>query len=115
MKNFIILIIAVLLIQSCDDYHGKICVRNSVSSVTLKNVMWGDFLLANEILPGQSSTKLTLYKTDEKLPSTHRITFTMSANSSQVYLETEESFTLDKDDDLLIVIDDSTKVINPAD
>ena len=114
MKKYFVLLIAVILIQSCNNDHGKICVRNSVSSATLENVVWGNFMLANNLLPGESSIKLTLYNSDEKLPTTHRISFTMSANGSKVYLETEKLYSLQNGDDLLIIIDDSTKVINLA-
>jgi hypothetical protein len=36
----------------------------------------------------------------------------MRANGKMVYLETEEEFSLDQDEDLLIILDDETQVYN---
>ena len=61
----------------------------------------------------ETSEKLTISKCEEKLPGSHKISFKMTANNKSIYLETEEEYFLDEDDDLLIVLTDDTKVKNP--
>lgn len=95
-------------LQSCYK-KAKIQVQNNISGVRITDVYWGDFYLAYELLPGETSEKQTIYRLDQKLPASKRINFTMSANQKSVYLETQE-YLLDQDDDLLIILSDDTKL-----
>jgi hypothetical protein len=103
--------IAVIL-QSCYK-PGDIQVQNNITQVKIVDVKWGDIYIASELLPGQTSEKLTIDKYAEKLPSNHKISFKMTANNKTIYLETEEIYMLNEDDDLLIVLTDDTNVKNP--
>ena len=93
--------------QSCKP--GKIRVQNNISQVVITNVQWGDTYLAYELLPGETSSKQKV----SDVPESNKIRFVMQANSQSIYLETEELYHLDHDDDLLIVLTDSTPVKNP--
>jgi len=107
------MIVGVLaLMQSCYK-SGDIQLKNNISQVKILDVKWGDTHIATELLPGETSGKWKIEHHDEKLPSSHKISFTMTANNKSVYLETEEEFLLDQDDDLLIVLTDTTKVKSP--
>lgn len=103
---------AIVMMQSCYE-PGDIQVKNNITQVKIVDVKWGNIYIATELLPGESSEKLTIEKEREKLPASHKISFKMTANNKSIYLETEEEFLLDEDDDLLIVLTDDTKVKNP--
>jgi hypothetical protein len=77
------------------------------------DVKWGDIYIAGELLPGETSSKITVTSQEEKFPATHNISFVMSANDKYVYLETICEYTLDEDQDLLIILEDTTRVQNP--
>ncbi len=111
MKLILIACIA-LIMQSCYK-PGDIQIQNNIDQVKIVDVRWGDIYLATELLPGESSDKLKIRKNDEKLPSSHEVSFKMTANDNTIYLETEEKYLLDEDGDLLIILSDDTKVKNP--
>jgi hypothetical protein len=102
----------VCLLFACKK-PSTIQLQNNISTVRITNVKWGDILLSNELLPGESSGKRTVDSYQEKLPKTARVIFKMEANNKTVYLETEEEFTLKEDDELLITLSDDTQVRNP--
>jgi hypothetical protein len=110
--KLLILIFITLILNSCYK-PGDIQVQNNITKVKIVDVKWGDFYLATELLPGETSEKLTIRKYDEKLPSSHKIRFKMTANNKSIYLETEKEYLLDEDDDLLITLTDDTEVKNP--
>ncbi|WP_423129002.1 hypothetical protein [Gaoshiqia sp. Z1-71] len=114
MKTLRLFLIAcvIIVMQSCYE-PGDIQVKNSITQVKIVDVKWGNIYIATELLPGESSGKLTIDKDWEKLPARHKISFKMTANDKSIYLETEEEFLLDEDDDLLIVLTDDTKVKTP--
>lgn len=101
-----------LIMFSCYK-PGDIQVQNNITKVKIVDVKWGDIYIATELLPGEKSGKLTINKYEETLPASHKISFKMTANNKTIYLETEEIFLLEEDDDLLIVLTDETKVKNP--
>lgn len=110
--KLILIVSTVIFLQSCYK-PGDIQIQNNISQVKIVDVKWGDIYIATELLPGESSSKLTINKYDKKLPSSQKISFKMTANNKSLYLETEEEFLLDEDDNLLIVLTDETKVIKP--
>jgi hypothetical protein len=114
MKNilFILIVCAAVSLQSCYK-AGEIQVQNNISQVKIIDVEWGDVYIASELLPGESSYKVSVFRYDEKLPASHKITFKMTANSKTIYLETDEEYLLDEDDELVIVLNDETPVSNP--
>lgn len=108
------IVCAICALQSCIK-SGDIQVQNDITQVQIVDVKWGDIYIATELLPGEMSEKLTIDRYEKKLPSSQKVTFKMTANNKTIYLETEEKYRLDEDDDLLIVLTDSTAVYNPND
>jgi hypothetical protein len=100
------------LFSACEK-ESTVQLQNNISAVKITDVKWGDIFLSNELLPGESCGKKTIYPYQEELPKTERVTFKMVANNKTVYLETDEEFTLNEGNDLLIVLSDDTKVKNP--
>ncbi|MCK6612327.1 MAG: hypothetical protein L6Q78_14960 [Bacteroidia bacterium] len=92
---------------------GTIEVKNSISNAKIKQLKWGNVYLGTNLLPGQSTGEITIEKEDQNLPASNKIKFTMEANNRQVYLETEELFSLDQDELKTIVLTDSTVVVTP--
>lgn len=113
--KYLLLCSLVWPLLSCER-SAQIQVQNNISQVVIEDVQWGDVYLAGQLLPGESSDRRTIRETSSTdLPASRRISFRMRANNQMVFLETEERFTLDEDDDLLVVLNDSTKVRNPND
>jgi hypothetical protein len=110
----ILVLCFILCIQSCYE-TGDIQVQNDISNVKITDVEWGSFLVAYELLPGERSSRITIDKYSETLPSSHKISFKMKAKNRTIYLETVEKFRLSQDDYLLIVLDNETEVLNPND
>ena len=111
-RIYIICMLAGLALFTSCHKPGIIQVKNDISGVKITEVKWGNYNLSSELLPGQSSQKVTMRWIFEKLPATNKISFIMRANSQYVYLETTEEFTLNEEDELLIILNDETKVSN---
>lgn len=111
LKLILAAICMIVLLQSCEK-EAKIRVQNNISKVQITEIYWGNTYITSSLLPGQTSGEKTL--TEDKIPATHSISFKMTANNKTVYLETKETFRIDEDDDILIVLDDKTEVYNPA-
>lgn len=110
MRNFLIILIGLSL---CSCYKpGKIEVVNSIDNVEILDVEWGDIYLVNSLLPGESSSKTEILKSEEKLPSSYSVTFKMSANGRIIFLETKSSYSLDQDETLTIILTEETEVKN---
>lgn len=110
--KLVIFIATVFVLQSCYK-SGEIQVQNNISNVVIEDVYWGDNYLSSELMPGEKSSVNIINKYEEELPSSNTITFKMTANNSSIYLQTVEKFTLNQDEKILIVLEDSTKVVNP--
>ncbi|MDY0103268.1 MAG: hypothetical protein RBS07_10025 [Lentimicrobium sp.] len=115
MKARIILmaVLAALIATSCTE-KGTLVVTNKVSNAKIESISFDDYPIYGELLPGQSSEKLEIKELKDKFPFTGPIEFYMTSGSKKVYLKTKQSFQLDYDQDLVVVITDSTEVINPA-
>lgn len=112
--KLLLILFSAIVMQSCYK-PGDIQVQNNITQVKIIDVKWGNTRIATELLPGEASEKLTIEKYEEKLPSSHKISFIMTANNKSIYLETEEEFLLNEDDFLLITLTDDTEVKNPND
>lgn len=116
MKSLLYTIIAICLIlvfSSCDD-EAEIKVTNKIGSVRLDNISFGEKGLINSLLPGESKSFTLTERMDAvKFPMTDQIKFYMIKGDSRVLLYTKESFKLNKDQKLDIVITKDTEVINP--
>ena len=115
MKTKIILMafLVALIATSCTE-KGTVIVTNKVSNAKIESISFNDYAIYGTLLPGQSSDKLEIKELKDKFPFTGQIKFYMSSGGNKVYLKTKQSFQLDYDQDLVIVISDSTEVINPA-
>ena len=113
MRTIIILLIAICL-HSCYK-EAEIRVQNNISNAKILDVRWGDIIIDYELLPGQTSGKITIEEESNtiKLPSSNKVCFIMDVNNKSIYLETVEEYKLNYDDDKLIIIDNQTKVRNP--
>ena len=114
MKKIILpFLLLVLTLSSCYD-KAKITIQNKVHNATLEQVSWDKHSVASSLLPGEGST-ITIRETPNyRFPKKSVVKFYMKREGNQVYLETKYSFLLDADDNLLIVISDTTQVVNPA-
>ncbi len=112
MKNILFVLCITLCSAACVD-KAKIQVQNNINNVKIQSVKWGPVYLSSSLLPGESSEKMTVTEYVHALPSKQKVSFKMTANNKTIYLETEEEYMLNVDDDLLIVLDDGTPVKNP--
>ena len=113
MKKIILpFLLLVLPLSSCYD-KAKITIQNKVHNATLVQVSWDKHSVASSLLPGEGSTITVREESNYHFPKKSNVKFYMKREGNQVYLETRYSFTLDADDNLLIVISDTTRVVNP--
>ena len=108
----LLLLILVLMLFSCEE-EAKITIQNNVHNATLEQISWDKYSIGHSLMPGVKSQKYTVYGHKNDFPKTSMVKFYMKRNGNQVYLETKNTFTLNIDDDLLIIISDTTEVINP--
>ena len=114
MKKIILpFLLLVLTLSSCYD-KAKITIQNKVHNATLEQVSWDKYSVARSLLPGEGSTITVYEQSNYRFPKKSVVKFYMKREGNQVYLETKYSFILDADDNLLIVISDTTQVVNPA-
>lgn len=119
MKKIGFILFLGFLLTSCQE-EATIKVQNMLPKAVISNVEWGGVPLSSKILPGQSSSKMEFKDGfgsqsyyDISFPASYPLKFYIVFNGDMVYVQTRESYRLDADDDLVIVIDDSTKVFNP--
>jgi len=114
--SIISILFSVLFFASCKKYkEAHIEVVNNVHNVRLYNISFDDIALRGDLLPGESSGKILISDEYENIsfPISGQIEFYMMGSSdARVYLRTKESFTLNKNDDLKIIISDDTEVVN---
>ncbi len=119
MKKIGFILFIGFLLTSCHE-KATIKVQNMLPKAVIYNVEWGGVPISGRIIPGQSSTKIELHDGfgslsyyDISFPASYPLKFYIALNGDKVYVQTRESYRLDDDDDLVIVIDDATKVFNP--
>jgi hypothetical protein len=115
MKTRIIILftLTAFLTVSCSE-RGTLVVKNKLSNARLESISFGDFAVYGSLLPGETSEELVIKEFKDAFPFRNQLEFYMTAGSNTVYLKTSETFELDYDQDLVIEINDSTLVINPA-
>jgi hypothetical protein len=97
---------------ACMD-SGTIKVQNKVHNAKLENISFGDVSLYSSLLPGETSSKKVITDKKESFPKINQLEFYMAGSGNRVYLKTKTKYKLDAGESLLIVISDSTAVINP--
>ena len=100
-----------LLIISCSENESKatVEVKNEVSNVRLQEVIFDGYLVAYDLLPGESDM-VQITDDNDEWPKSGNISFLMVANDNKVFLGTDSVFILMPGDDLQIVIDNDTPV-----
>ncbi|MBB4037052.1 hypothetical protein GGR21_002966 [Dysgonomonas hofstadii] len=116
--QYIILLCAILgfVSTSCDN-NARVSVTNKVSNVRLENISYGDISLgSSKLIFGETTGERTISDRWDgiKFPMNEKVQFYMVSGDNRVLLITKESYKLDEDQHLNIVIDDDTDVINPA-
>jgi len=114
IKKLLLPFACLLFLVSCHE-EAKITITNQVSGVKLDNISYCDIYLASNLLPGKSQTKTITGGGDIKFPLNGQVYFVMTKGEDQVLLKTKQSFFIDKDDHLAIIISDETEVIAPYD
>lgn len=112
---YVIPVLALLLFNSCKE-PGEVQIENKVTGAVLKNVEWGDLPVTWQLYPGEVSPTVKVYHSsyyDIDLPESHQVKFYMQVDGDAIYLVTNEYFSLDYDEKILVSITDSTKVYNP--
>jgi hypothetical protein len=116
-KQWRITLVAVIVFMlgatSCKNETGTIQIQSKVHNVTLTQVSWGNTKVVSSLRPGETSDKLEIEDKRDTWPKTYQVEFNMTSNGNVVYLKTKAKYTLDYDQDLLIVISDTTSVYNP--
>lgn len=97
---------------SCME-NGKIQIQNKVHNSKLENISFGDVSVYYSLLPGETSTVVTVKDKKESFPKINQLEFYMVSNGNKVYLKTKSTYELNSGETLLITILDTTAVINP--
>ncbi len=116
MRFAIICFILVICLSSCEKDPAKVQIQNNLPNAVLKNVSWGEVALSSQLLPGEVSDKVYIYYSKHnniKLPDQKPVRFYMELKGDMVYLETRNKYHIDYDQNILITIEDTTKVFNP--
>lgn len=100
------------LIISCQE-EGKIKVLNKLPNTRLENISFGDVSIYSSLLPGETSTEVTVTDKKGSFPKINQLEFYMVSSGNKVYLKTKAKYSLDYGETLLITISDTTEVINP--
>ncbi len=108
MRNIILIIALMFSTYSCRE-KAEIRVQNKISKVAVESIYLGDNFIAARLLPGETSRKVEFDNYD--LPIKNKvIKFKMFANGKTIFLKTEKTFSLQDGDDILVVLDNDTKV-----
>ena len=110
--NYIIFLSMLLLLASCAG-RGTISVKNDLPYVTLDDVSWGEYNLTNSLTSGETTVPKEIVDEKNKYPKMNPLEFYMVRAGKRVCLRTKQIYTMDNDGDLLIVIKDTTAVVNP--
>lgn len=115
MTKKLTIFLSLALLIACND-PSYIRIENKLANSTMQNIEWGGVPLASQLLPGETSTKISIYDDgyyEIDLPKSYPLKFYLNVNGDIVYLETTYSFRLGEESELTIVITDTTKVLNP--
>ena len=112
MKILILFVMSCFLIISCQE-KGKIMVLNKLPNTKLENISFGDISVYYSLLPGETSTEVTVSDKKGSFPKINQLEFYMERNGNKVYLKTKAKYSLNYGETLLITISDTTAVINP--
>ncbi|MGB0175590.1 MAG: hypothetical protein ACPF9D_00400 [Owenweeksia sp.] len=112
MKNLLYCLPALLLLTSCIE-RGTIQVQNKLPNVKIESISFDEYSMSASLLPGETSDQLIIKDEEKKWPKRSRLEFYMVSGSKTVYLQTRDIYELNYDQDLIVVIEDTTQVLNP--
>jgi hypothetical protein len=103
-----------LLFVSCYK-EATISVTNNVGNVSIGNISYGNIYIGyKSLLPGETASEIISNGRDEvKFPMSAQLQFYMISGENKVFLKSKETYTLNADQHLKIVIDNNTEVVNP--
>ena len=110
----IIFLFAIVGIYSCGYDKGNIKVQNNVHNVKLESISWGDYSITYSLITGEESNEVTIEDKKGTFPKMNDLNFYMVSGDKRVFLKTKEKYILNADQNLTIVISDSTEVLNPS-
>ncbi len=112
MKNAFYIIVVFLALTACTE-QAEIKVQNLVHNASLEDINYGDYSIEYLLYPGKTSDGRVITDDAQNWPKSEQVEFYMVRDGNMVYLRTRASYTLNPDDELLIVIADTTEVISP--
>jgi len=113
MKTRIIILSALTLLFTACTQEASIKVQNLVHNVSLQDINYGDYGLTYTLYPGETSDERFIYDDEENWPKAEQLEFYMLRDGNMVYLHTKQYYTLNAEDEMLIIISDTTEVISP--
>jgi len=113
MRNIVIILFFVGM-YGCENDKGKIKVQNKVHNVRLESVNWGEYPVTYSLITGEESNELTIEDKQGTFPKISDLSFYMVSSGKRVYLKTKNKYQLDANQNLTIVITDTTEVLNPS-
>ena len=111
MKFKHLIIISLIFLSSCMG-KGGVKVQNNIQQVTLQKVSWESFSIADTLNFGITSGEKQI--TDEKnyFPKIGSVEFYMVSSGKRLHLKTQQTYRLENNGALLIILSDTTKLIN---
>ena len=106
------IVLTVFILTSCIE-SGTIQVENRVHNVRLENINFNDIPITYSLMPGQKSSKVRVSGYKDDFPKAGQVEFIMTRDGNRVYLKTKASYLLNYDENLFIIISDTTEVENP--
>jgi hypothetical protein len=100
-----------LLLVSCYE-EATIRVTNNVHNVQLDNINFDKIGIGTCVLPGETTQEVTISSREVSFPLSAQLQFYMVKSDRRVFLKTKETYTLNVDDKLVVVISDDTEVVN---
>jgi len=95
---------------SCRE-AGSVRVQNQVSKTVMQNVYWGDVYLGGSLYPGEETDLVKVKHSEEKLPSSQRVYFTVGGNGRSLTYYTWSTYELEEGAELKIVLTDTTLIV----
>jgi hypothetical protein len=113
MKKFYILFFFIAIVFTSCEESANIRVQNLVHNASLENINYGDYPVTYSLYPGETSSKADIRDKKDSWPKISQLEFFMVRDGNRVYLKTKFGYQLEIDQDLKIVIADTTEVVSP--
>lgn len=114
MVKYAFILFVVAALYSCNE-KAYVKIENRVHNAALKNISWENHAVTEILFSGETSDELLIVDRKEEFPKKGVVKFYMERNRQRIYLETKYEFLLDAGQNLMIIISDTTAVVNPVD